>query len=64
MIENHQLSDAPHGGATAFPTLNLKVNAERGKVLFWYNLKGDTYDLDEHTGHGACPVFHGFKFGE
>ncbi|KAH8247679.1 hypothetical protein KR038_007951 [Drosophila bunnanda] len=58
------LNDAPHGGATVFPDLNLKVNAERGKVLFWYNLKGETHDLVEETEHGACPVIKGFKYGE
>ncbi|XP_020811056.1 prolyl 4-hydroxylase subunit alpha-2-like [Drosophila serrata] len=56
------LNDAPHGGATVFPELKLKVNAERGKVLFWYNLKGETHDLDEKTMHGACPIIKGFKY--
>ncbi|KAH8384246.1 hypothetical protein KR200_009493 [Drosophila serrata] len=58
------LNDAPHGGATAFTDINIKVPAERGKVLFWHNLKGETYDLDLHTIHSACPVYQGFKFGE
>ncbi|XP_017020870.2 prolyl 4-hydroxylase subunit alpha-1 [Drosophila kikkawai] len=56
------LNDAPHGGATIFPDLKLNVNAERGKVLFWYNLKGETHDFEEKTLHGACPVFKGFKY--
>ncbi|XP_017020910.2 prolyl 4-hydroxylase subunit alpha-1-like [Drosophila kikkawai] len=56
------LNDAPHGGATAFTDLNIKVPAERGKVLFWYNLRGETHDFDFPTTHAACPVFQGFKF--
>ncbi|KAH8313120.1 hypothetical protein KR067_000766, partial [Drosophila pandora] len=55
------LNDAPHGGATVFPMLNVKVPAEKGKILFWYNLKGETHDFDEKTLHGACPIFHGTK---
>ncbi|KAH8308347.1 hypothetical protein KR059_010904 [Drosophila kikkawai] len=57
------LNDAPHGGATAFTDLSIKVPAERGKVLFWYNLRGETHDFDFPTTHAACPVFQGFKFG-
>ncbi|KAH8281021.1 hypothetical protein KR054_006990, partial [Drosophila jambulina] len=56
------LNDAPHGGATAFTDLNIKVPAERGKVLFWYNVKGETHDFDQKTTHAACPVFQGFKY--
>lgn len=59
-----QLNDAPYGGATAFPRLNVKVPAERGKVLFWYNLNGDNHDMEPTTMHAACPVFHGSKWGK
>lgn len=59
-----QLNDAPYGGATVFPRLNIKVPAERGKVLFWYNLNGDTHDMEPNTMHAACPVFHGSKWGK
>lgn len=59
-----KLNDAPHGGATVFPKLNVKVPAEKGKVLFWYNLRGETHDFDENTLHGACPLYHGTKLGE
>ncbi|KMZ06902.1 prolyl 4-hydroxylase subunit alpha-1 [Drosophila simulans] len=54
------LNDAPYGGATVFPHLNVKVPAERGKVLLWYNLNGDTQDVT--TVHAACPVFHGSEY--
>ncbi|EDW53544.1 GM12897 [Drosophila sechellia] len=56
------LNDAPYGGATVFPRLNVKVPAERGKVLLWYNLNGDSQDVT--TVHAVCPVFHGSKYGE
>ncbi|KAH8232590.1 hypothetical protein KR032_009967 [Drosophila birchii] len=55
------LNDAPHGGATVFSDLKLKVNAERGKVLFWYNMHGETHDFT-NTLHAACPVFKGLKY--
>ncbi|XP_070137879.1 prolyl 4-hydroxylase subunit alpha-1-like [Drosophila bipectinata] len=55
------LNDAPHGGATVFPDLMVKVPAQKGKVLFWHNLRGETHDFDVNTLHGACPVFHGTK---
>ncbi|XP_068154176.1 prolyl 4-hydroxylase subunit alpha-2-like [Drosophila tropicalis] len=57
------LNTVKHGGATVFPSLNLKVPAEKGKVLFWYNLDGESLDFDENTEHGACPVVDGIKLG-
>ncbi|KAH8369065.1 hypothetical protein KR009_000464, partial [Drosophila setifemur] len=58
------LNDPPHGGATAFNALDIKVAPERGMALFWYNLQGETLDFDELTSHCACPVIHGTKLGE
>ncbi|XP_034127167.1 prolyl 4-hydroxylase subunit alpha-2-like [Drosophila guanche] len=55
------LNDARHGGSTVFTSPQLKVPSERGKVLFWYNMRGETHDLDEQTLHGACPVIYGTK---
>ncbi|XP_041452373.1 prolyl 4-hydroxylase subunit alpha-2-like isoform X2 [Drosophila obscura] len=55
------LNDARHGGATVFSHLQLKVPSERGKVLCWYNMRGETHDLDMQTEHGACPVIDGTK---
>ncbi|XP_026850731.1 prolyl 4-hydroxylase subunit alpha-2 [Drosophila persimilis] len=55
------LNDVKHGGSTAFTDLQLKVPSERGKVLFWYNMRGETHDLDSRTLHGACPVIDGTK---
>ncbi|XP_039493329.1 prolyl 4-hydroxylase subunit alpha-1 isoform X1 [Drosophila santomea] len=56
------LNDAPNGGATVFPRIDVKVPAERGKVLFWHNLNGETHDVEPNTLHAACPVFHGSKW--
>ncbi|XP_036675465.3 prolyl 4-hydroxylase subunit alpha-1 [Drosophila suzukii] len=55
------LNDAPFGGATVFPRLNIKIPAERGKVLFWYNMNGETHHVDPNTLHAACPVIYGSK---
>ncbi|XP_041447702.1 prolyl 4-hydroxylase subunit alpha-2-like [Drosophila obscura] len=55
------LNDARDGGSTVFTRLNLKVSSERGKVLFWYNMRGETHDLDTQTLHGSCPVINGTK---
>ncbi|BFF92291.1 prolyl 4-hydroxylase subunit alpha-2-like [Drosophila madeirensis] len=54
-------NDVRHGGSTVFTSLQLKVPAERGKVLFWYNMRGESHDLDDQTLHGACPVIGGTK---
>ncbi|KAH8362970.1 hypothetical protein KR084_003835 [Drosophila pseudotakahashii] len=58
------LNDAAFGGATVFPRLNIKVPAERGKVLFFYNLNGETHHVEPNTLHAACPVFYGYKWGK
>ncbi|XP_041452407.1 prolyl 4-hydroxylase subunit alpha-2-like [Drosophila obscura] len=55
------LNDARHGGSTVFSHLQLKVPSERGKVLFWFNMRGETHDLDTQTIHGSCPVIDGTK---
>ncbi|XP_041452403.1 prolyl 4-hydroxylase subunit alpha-2-like [Drosophila obscura] len=55
------LNDARHGGSTVFSRLQLKVPSERGKVLFWYNMRGETHDRDTQTIHGSCPVIDGTK---
>ncbi|KAI8044901.1 prolyl 4-hydroxylase subunit alpha-1 [Drosophila gunungcola] len=56
------LNDVPHGGATIFPWVKIKIPAERGKVLFWYNLNGETHDVEQKTLHAACPIFGGSKW--
>ncbi|XP_017076152.2 prolyl 4-hydroxylase subunit alpha-2 [Drosophila eugracilis] len=55
------LNNVQHGGATAFPQLNLVVPTQKGSALFWHNLDGETYDFDQRTFHGACPLISGHK---
>ncbi|KAH8362971.1 hypothetical protein KR084_003837 [Drosophila pseudotakahashii] len=55
------LNNADHGGATVFPQLNLAVPTQKGSALFWHNLKGQSYDYDTKTFHGACPLISGNK---
>ncbi|XP_016976433.2 prolyl 4-hydroxylase subunit alpha-1 [Drosophila rhopaloa] len=56
------LNDDPQDGDTIFPYLNMKVPAERGKVIFWYNLNEETHKVRQSTFHEACPVFNGSKW--
>ncbi|XP_016950917.1 prolyl 4-hydroxylase subunit alpha-2 isoform X2 [Drosophila biarmipes] len=53
------LNNVEHGGATAFPKINLAVPTQKGSALFWHNLDGETYDYDKRTFHGACPLISG-----
>ncbi|XP_043655494.1 prolyl 4-hydroxylase subunit alpha-2 [Drosophila teissieri] len=55
------LNNVDHGGATAFPRINLAVPTQRGSALFWHNLDGQSYDYDTRTFHGACPLIYGTK---
>ncbi|XP_017076151.2 prolyl 4-hydroxylase subunit alpha-1 [Drosophila eugracilis] len=55
------LDDVPHGGATVFPRINVKVSAERGKVLFWRHVNGESHKMDWHA---SCPVFDGSNSGK
>ena len=45
----------------------LRVSAQRGKAVLWYNHMVDAAtgwmgELDEYTLHGGCPVKHGEKW--
>ncbi|XP_016976434.1 prolyl 4-hydroxylase subunit alpha-2 [Drosophila rhopaloa] len=55
------LNTVEHGGATAFSKINLAVPTQKGSALFWHNLHGESYDYDERTFHGACPLISGTK---
>ncbi|KMZ06903.1 prolyl 4-hydroxylase subunit alpha-2 isoform X2 [Drosophila simulans] len=55
------LNNVDHGGATAFPKLNLVVPTQKGSALFWHNLDRKSYDYDTRTSHGACPLISGTK---
>ena len=55
------LSDVPLGGGTAFPNAGLHVRAEKGSVVFWWNLLTSGI-FDVQTVHGGCPVLVGSKW--
>eukprot|EP00096_Caligus_rogercresseyi_P000618 TRINITY_DN1108_c0_g3_i2.p1 TRINITY_DN1108_c0_g3~~TRINITY_DN1108_c0_g3_i2.p1 ORF type:complete len:114 (+),score=4.53 TRINITY_DN1108_c0_g3_i2:537-878(+) len=55
------LSDVKAGGGTAFPRLGIKVTAEKGAGVFWYNVDKNSV-LDFKTFHGGCPVLSGTKW--
>jgi len=56
-----QLSDVEMGGATAFPSLNLRILPEKGSAVFWYNIKSSGM-RHEGTLHTGCPVLMGSKW--
>ncbi len=47
-----------HGGATAFPRLNIKVQPKLGRAVSWTNLNPDRSPHLE-TSHAALPVLAG-----
>ncbi|XP_017058719.1 prolyl 4-hydroxylase subunit alpha-2 isoform X2 [Drosophila ficusphila] len=55
------LNNVLHGGATAFTELNIAVQPQKGSALFWYNMDGQSFDFDDLTFHGACPLISGTK---
>ncbi|XP_043065088.1 prolyl 4-hydroxylase subunit alpha-2-like isoform X8 [Drosophila ficusphila] len=55
------LNNVAHGGATAFPKLNIAVPTQKGSALFWHNIDGQSYDYEDLTFHGACPLISGTK---
>jgi prolyl 4-hydroxylase len=54
--------EAPEeGGATIFPSINLRIRPIKNAAVFWYNL------FDDETGnslslHSGCPVLLGSKW--
>ncbi|KAH8280049.1 hypothetical protein KR018_002262 [Drosophila ironensis] len=58
------LNNVEHGGATAFPKLNISVPPIKGSALFWINLDRETHDYEIDTLHGGCPVIAGNKIGK
>ena len=54
------LSDV-QGGFTAFPSIGVAAQPQRGSVVFWYNLYHDG-SSDDRGLHGACPTIHGIKW--
>jgi prolyl 4-hydroxylase len=55
------LNDYFEGGQTDFPTLNIRVEPVKSKVIIWDNLKVDG-SLDYDTLHAGLPVTSGTKY--
>ncbi|XP_037720523.1 prolyl 4-hydroxylase subunit alpha-1-like isoform X3 [Drosophila subpulchrella] len=59
----HQLmlSDVELGGETVFPFLDLRVPAQKGSLVVWYNLflNGTS---DWRVVHISCPILMGDKW--
>ncbi|EDV41034.2 uncharacterized protein Dana_GF10815 [Drosophila ananassae] len=55
------LSDVEQGGDTVFPHLNLKVPAQKGSLMVWYNLLSNG-TTDSRVLHASCPVLMGNKW--
>lgn len=55
------LNDNFEGGQTEFPYLNVKINPQMGKVLFFFSLKPN-YDLLLESYHAGLPVTLGTKY--
>jgi len=57
------LNDAPGGGETRFPQLNISVKPKRGRALLWTSvLDSDPNERDFRTEHEAVVVTAGQKF--
>ncbi len=57
------LNDAPGGGETHFPQLNISVQPKRGRALLWPSvLDADPNERDFRTEHEAVVVTKGEKF--
>mmetsp|Transcript_31478 Transcript_31478/g.82234 ORF Transcript_31478/g.82234 Transcript_31478/m.82234 type:complete len:297 (-) Transcript_31478:224-1114(-) len=57
------LNDAPEGGETHFPQLNISVKPKRGRALLWPSvLNSDPNERDFRTEHEAIAVRSGQKF--
>lgn len=48
------------GGASIFPDVAVKVEAEPGDALLWHNLYTNGVP-DDYVRHGECPVINGNK---
>lgn len=58
-----QLDRADVGGAVVFPRIGLKVDADVGDAVVWFNLLGDGTE-NIRARHAACPVLIGQKWGD
>lgn len=56
------LNDVEEGGETRMTKLNIDVNPEKGKLLVFTNVQGDTNIRHEMTEHAGRPVIKGEKW--
>jgi prolyl 4-hydroxylase len=56
------LNEVPAGGATAFPKLDVEVEAVPGRLCLFHNLVPGTSDRHPHSLHGGLPVDAGEKW--
>ena len=54
------LNDNYEGGETNFPLLNLSIKPEKGKAVWWYNIKDG--ELQQDTIHEGKDVISGTKY--
>ena len=58
------IGDGYTGGETAFPRLNLTVQAKKGRAAVWTSvLDSDPWQRDDRTDHESLPVESGIKYG-
>jgi prolyl 4-hydroxylase len=55
------LNDNFKGGETVFPTIDVKVAPEQGKLIIWDNLNPDG-SLNNDSLHAGLPVEEGIKY--
>tara|TARA_B100001093_G_scaffold47091_1_gene40041 strand:+ start:392 stop:2386 length:1995 start_codon:yes stop_codon:yes gene_type:complete len=56
------LNDVEEGGGTKFTKINKEVNAEKGKLLVFYNVYHKTNIRHELSEHAGMPVIKGDKW--
>lgn len=56
------LNDVPNGGGTAFPKLEMAVDARKGRMLLFHNCQRGTSEPHLDSLHGGLPVPAGEKW--
>lgn len=56
------LNEVPAGGGTAFPKLDVEVEAVPGRLCLFHNLVAGSSDRHPHSLHGGLPVEEGEKW--
>lgn len=56
------LNDVEEGGGTVFPTLDLEVRAQKGRLVMFHNCHPGTNSIHPDSLHGGMPVVKGEKW--